>query len=139
MRLLAHNKMISTNPLSNKKNIETPQVCYLANYNEDTHSTQYFTEDADPLSIDSFTKTVDIPFFDNVYLFTSKQITNANDTSQKAKRAAIFMNKAVLVFEDELTTEDVDVLSKYNMICHEKKDNNYIIIQKDTLFHLLPL
>ena len=42
-------------------------------------------------------------------------------------------------FKDELTTEDADILNNYNMICHEKKDNNYIIIQKDTLFYLLPL
>jgi hypothetical protein len=128
----------ATRLLANKKVIEQPKICYLADYNDDSYSTQYFEEDDKPFSVDSFTNTTSVPFFDDIYLFTSKQIANTNG-SQKAKRAALFMNKAVHVIEDELTTEDADILNNYNMICHEKKDNNYIIIQKDTLFYLLPL
>jgi hypothetical protein len=128
----------ATKLLANKKVIEEPKICYLADYNDDSYSTQYFEEDDKPFSVDSFTNTTSVPFFDDIYLFTSKQIANTNG-SQKAKRAVLFMNKAVHVIEDELTTEDADILNNYNMICHEKKDNNYIIIQKDTLFYLLPL
>lgn len=128
----------ATRLLANKKVIEEPKICYLADYNDDSYSTQYFEEQDKPFSVDSFTNTTSVPFFDDIYLFTSKQITNTNG-SQKAKRAVLFMNKAVHVIEDELTTEDADILNNYNMICHEKKDNNYIIIQKDTLFYLLPL
>ena len=128
----------ATRLLANKKIIEKPKICYLADYTDDSYSTQYFEEDDKPFSMDSFTNTTSVPFFDDIYLFTSKQIANTNG-SQKAKRAVLFMNKAVHVIEDELTTEDADILNNYNMICHEKKDNNYIIIQKDTLFYLLPL
>lgn len=128
----------ATKLLANKKVIEEPKICYLADYTDDSYSTQYFEEDDKPFSVDSFTNTTSVPFFDDIYLFTSKQIANTNG-SQKAKRAVLFMNKAVHVIEDELTTEDADILNNYNMICHEKKDNNYIIIQKDTLFYLLPL
>lgn len=128
----------ATKLLANKRVIEQPKICYLADYTDDSYSTQYFEEDDKPFSVDSFTNTTSVPFFDDIYLFTSKQIANTNG-SQKAKRAALFMNKAVHVIEDELTTEDADILNNYNMICHEKKDNNYIIIQKDTLFYLLPL
>ena len=115
-----------------------PKVCYLANYTEDSYSTQYFEENTKPFSVDSFVNTTSIPFFDDIYLFTSKQINNTTN-STKAKRAVIFTNKAVNVLEDELTTDDADILNNYNMVCHEKKENNYIIIQKDTLFYLLPL
>lgn len=128
----------ATKLLANKNVIEQPKICYLADYTDDSYSTQYFEEDDKPFSVDSFTNTTSVPFFDDIYLFTSKQIANTNG-SQKAKRAVLFMNKAVHVIEDELTTEDADILNNYNMICHEKKDNNYIIIQKDTLFYLLPL
>lgn len=124
--------------LSNKKNIEIPQTCYLANYSEDTYSTQYFEQDTQSFNVDIFTNTTSVPFFNDIYLFTSKQIPDPIG-SRNAKRAVIFMNKAVHVVDDELTTEDVDILKNYNMICHEKTDNNYIIIQKDTLFYLLPL
>tara|TARA_Y100000022_G_scaffold52663_3_gene44769 strand:- start:13225 stop:14367 length:1143 start_codon:yes stop_codon:yes gene_type:complete len=128
----------STKLLSNNKLIEVPKVCYLANYTEDSYSTQYFEENTKPFSVDSFVNTTSIPFFDDIYLFTSKQINNTTN-STKAKRAVIFTNKAVNVLEDELTTDDADILNNYNMVCHEKKENNYIIIQKDTLFYLLPL
>lgn len=128
----------STKLLSNNKSIEVPKVCYLANYTEDSYSTQYFEENTKPFSVDSFVNTTNIPFFDDIYLFTSKQINNTTN-STKAKRAVIFTNKAVHVLEDELTTDDADILNNYNMVCHEKKENNYIIIQKDTLFYLLPL
>ena len=124
--------------LSNKKIIEIPQTCYLANYSEDTYSTQYFEQDTQSFSVDTFTNTTSVPFFNDIYLFTSKQIPDPTG-SRNAKRAVIFMNKAVHVVDDELTTEDVDILKNYSMICHEKTDNNYIIIQKDTLFYLLPL
>lgn len=128
----------ATKLLANKNVIEQPKICYLADYTDDSYSTQYFEEDDKPFSVDSFTNTTSMPFFDDIYLFTSKQIANTNG-SQKAKRSVVFMNKAVHVIEDELTIEDADILNNYNMICHEKKDNNYIIIQKDTLFYLLPL
>jgi len=118
--------------------IEVPAVCYLAAYSENKYSTEYFTEDYSPFSIDVYTVTIDIPLFENVFVFTRSTISDTQIIN-KAKRYVVFLEKAVHFVEDEITVNDVNVLAQYNMICHEKVDNNIIIIQKDTLFYALPL
>lgn len=118
--------------------IEVPVVCYLAAYSENKYSTEYFIENYSPFSIDAYTDTIDIPLFENVYVFTKNMIPDTQIIN-KAKRFVVFLEKAVHVIEDEITVNDVNILAQYNMICHEKIDNNIIIIQKDTLFYALPL
>lgn len=118
--------------------IEVPAVCYLAAYSENKYSTEYFMENYPPFSIDAYTATIDIPLFENVYVFT-KNIIPDTQMINKAKRYVVFLEKAVHVIEDEITVSDVNVLAQYNMICHENINNNIIIIQKDTLFYALPL